>query len=125
MPATLLGTTGNWGIANDQTGILIEGQNLDFSNQEKLVLDKVGEPIGGSYWGEKVEVKVTGLVAKTSPFSAKLATVMSLGNAIPAHLQTSTGGLTVIRGIGRTLANEDFEKIEISATHFPLFTSGL
>ena len=39
MAATFLGTTGNWGIPNDQPGILITDLSFDFSNQEKTVLD--------------------------------------------------------------------------------------
>ncbi|MCX6880441.1 MAG: hypothetical protein NTW21_42545 [Verrucomicrobia bacterium] len=43
MAATFLGTTGNWGIPNDETGILITDISFDYSNQEKTVLDKSGE----------------------------------------------------------------------------------
>jgi hypothetical protein len=34
MAAQLLGTTGNWGIPNDQTGILITDLSFDFSGNE-------------------------------------------------------------------------------------------
>ena len=43
MPASLLGTTGNWGIPQDEAGILITDLSFDYSNQEKPVLDKGGE----------------------------------------------------------------------------------
>ena len=46
MAATFLGTTGNWGIPDDESGILITDLAFDFSNQEKSVLDKGGEVIG-------------------------------------------------------------------------------
>ena len=36
MAASLLGTTGNWGIPQDEAGILITDLSFDFSNQEKL-----------------------------------------------------------------------------------------
>jgi hypothetical protein len=42
MAAQLLGTTGNWGILQDQAGILITDQSFDFSNQEKPVLSDFG-----------------------------------------------------------------------------------
>jgi hypothetical protein len=32
MAATFLGTTGNWGIPNDQPGLLITDLSFDFSN---------------------------------------------------------------------------------------------
>ena len=87
MAAQLLGTTGNWGIPNDQPGILITDLSFDFSSQEKPVLDKGGEIIGLSLYQEKVEIKLSRLVAKTSSFNGKIGAALALANAIPAHLQ--------------------------------------
>ena len=66
---------------------------------------------------------MSGLVAKTSPFNGKIGTALVLANAIPAHL-TPTGGTTIIKQISRSLNNEDFEKIDITATHYPFVTMG-
>ncbi|MBN8459432.1 MAG: hypothetical protein J0M04_16510 [Verrucomicrobia bacterium] len=123
MPAQLLGTTGNWGIPNDQPGILITDLSFDFSNQEKQVLDKAGEVIGLSLYQEKVEIKLSGLVAKASSFNGKIGAAITLANAIPAHLQSS-GGTTVLMQVSRSLNNEDFEKIDLTATHYPFVSSG-
>jgi hypothetical protein len=123
MSANLLGTTGNWGIPNDQSGMLLYDAAFDYSHQDKPVLDKGGEIIGFSLYQEKVEVKLSGLVAKTSPFSSKLGAALTLANAFPAHLQSS-GGTTLIMQISRSLNNEDFEKIDITATHYPFITLG-
>ena len=122
MAASLLGTTGNWGIPNDQTGILITDLSFDFSNQEKPVLDKGGEVIGLALYQEKVELKISGLVAKDAPFSGKIGAALVLANAIPAHLQQSTGGTTILMQVSRSLNNEDFEKIDLTATHYPFVT---
>ena len=123
MAAQLLGTTGNWGIPNDQTGILITDLSFDFSNQEKQVLDKSGEIIGLSLYQEKVEIKLSGLVSKTSAFSGKIGAALALANSIPAHLQAS-GGTTILMQVSRSLNNEDFEKIDLTATHYPFVTTG-
>ena len=123
MAAHQLGTTGNWGIPNDQTGILILDLSFDYSHQEKPVLDKSGEIIGLSFYQEKIEGKMSGLVAKTSGFSGKIGTALVLANAAPAHLQTS-GGTTVLMQVSRSLNAEDFEKIDITATNYPLVVSG-
>jgi hypothetical protein len=122
MPASLLGTTGNFGIPNDQSGLLITDHSFDFSSQEKQVLDKAGDVIGLSLYQEKVEVKLSGLVSKTSPFAGKISAALVLANAIPAHLQKSTGGTTVLMQISRSMNNEDFEKIDLTATHYPYLT---
>jgi hypothetical protein len=116
--AATLGITGNWGIANEQTGILISELAFEYTQQEKTVLNPSGEIQGISFYQPKVEIKISGLISKTSAFSGKLATVLVLANAIPAHL-TPTGGTTIITQISRSLANEDFEKIDITATHYP------
>ncbi len=124
MAATFLGTTGNWGIPNDEAGILITDLAFDYSNQEKTVLNKSGEIIGLALYQEKVEIKLSGLVAKTSPFSGKIGAALALANAMPAHLQAAAGGTTIIKQINLALNNEDFEKIDITATHYPFVASG-
>lgn len=124
MAATFLGTTGNWGIPNDQAGLLITDLSFDFSNQEKTVLDKAGEIIGLSLYQEKVEIKLSGLVAKTSSFSGKIGAAIALANPIPAHLQQASGGTTILMQVSRSLNNEDFEKIDLTATHYPFVASG-
>ncbi len=124
MAATFLGTTGNWGIPNDQPGILITDLSFDFSNQEKAVLDKAGEIIGLSLYQEKVEIKLSGLVAKTSSFSGKIGAAIARANAIPGHLHQASGGTTILMQVSRSLNNEDFEKIDLTATHYPFVASG-
>ena len=123
MAATTLGTTGNWGIPNDQSGMILYDLAYDYSTQEKTVLTTSGEIQGLALYQSKVEVKISGLITKTSPFSGKLATALTLANAIPAHL-TPTGGSTIITQISRSLNNEDFEKIDITATHYPFVVTG-
>ena len=124
MAATFLGTTGNWGIPNDESGIIITDLAFDYSNQEKTVLNKSGEIIGLALYQEKVEIKMSGLVAKTSAFSGKIGAALTLANTMPSHLQATSGGTTIIKQINRALNNEDFEKIDITATHYPFVASG-
>lgn len=118
MSATTLGTTGNWGIPSAQPGILLTDVSFDFSSQEKTVLDRSGEVIGIAFYQSKIDIKLSGLVPASSPFSARIGTALVVANAIPAHLPQA-GGTTVINQISRSLNNEDFEKIEITATHYP------
>jgi len=123
MAATFLGTTGNWGIPQDEAGIIITDLSFDYSNQEKTVLDRGGEIIGLALYQEKVEIKLSGLVKKTGPFAGKIGAALTLANAMPSHMQAS-GGTTVIKQISRSINNEDFEKIDITATNYPLVVSG-
>ena len=122
MAATSLGTTGNWGIAADESGIIITDLAFAYSHQEKTVLDKAGEVIGAAFYRGTVDVKISGLVAKTSAFSGKIGAALTLANTMPAHLQAS-GGTTVLQQVTRSLNCEDFEKIDIAATHYPAIAS--
>jgi hypothetical protein len=123
MSANLLGITGNWGITTAQSGIILYDQSFDFSIQDKPVLNISGEIQGLSLYQGKTEVKLSGLVPKTSAFNGKLGSSLALANAIPDHLLTS-GGTTIVMQISRSLNNEDFEKIDITATHYPFITLG-
>ena len=123
MAATSLGITGNWGITADEAGVIITDLVWDYSHEEKTVLDKAGEVIGLSFFRPKADVKISGLVAKAAAFSTKIGAALTLANAMPAHLPTS-GGTTVLQQVTRTLNNEDFEKIDITATHYPAVTTG-
>lgn len=122
MAATTLGVTGNWGIPNEQSGFILYDMGYEFSQQEKTVLTTSGEIQGLAFYQQKADVKISGLVPKTSPYGGKLGTALVLANAIPAHLATS-GGTTIVTQISRSFNNEDFEKIEISATHYPFVTT--
>ena len=121
MAATFLGITGNWGIPNEQSGIIIYDNAFDFSQQDKPVLDRGGEIIGLAFYQSKVDIKISGLVPKTSPFNGKIGAAMTLANAIPGHL-VATGGTTIVMQISRSMNNEDFEKIDITAVHHPFVT---
>ena len=122
MAAKLLGTVGKWGVAADEAGIIITDLSFDFSNQEKPVLSREGEIIGMALYQEKVEIKLSGLVAKDSPFNGKIGTAFTLANTVPAHAGEGTGGMTIITQISRNLNVEDFEKIDVSAVNYPFIT---
>ena len=122
MAASLLGTTGIWGIPQDEDGVLITDLSFDFSNQEKPVLDKGGEIIGLSLYQEMAEAKISGLVSKDSPYNGKIGAAITLANALPVHLN-GNGGTTIVNQISRSLNNEDFEKIDITAKHYPYLTN--
>ncbi len=124
MSATALGTTGNFGIATDQTGIVLHELSFDYSAQEKNFLNKSGEIIGMTRYQEKIDIKLGGLVPSSAAFSGKISAALTLANAAPAHLQASSSGTTICMKLSRAQNNEDWEKIDIEATNFPYITLG-
>jgi len=124
MAATLIGTTGAWGITSDETGIIMESLDFDFVNKEKATLTKQGETQGYSFYDEMVNISLKGQVPTTSPFSGKLTGTLTLANAVPNHLNGGvTGGRIIITsGIKRSLSWEDFQKLEVPARYVPLIS---
>lgn len=123
MSATLIGTTGSWGIPLDESGLILETIEYDYKDKEKAVLNKVGETIGYSFYDEMVETSLKGLATSTTPFSGTLTANLALANAIPDHLVgTVTGGRNLIRTIKKSLNIEDFVKFDIMSRYCPLIS---
>ena len=71
-----------------------------------------------------LSIQLSGLVARDSPFAGKIGAALTLANTVPDHLQ-ATGGTTILMQVSRTLNNEDFEKIDLTARHYPFVASGV
>ena len=112
MSATLLGTTGNWGIPDDEAGLIITDISFEFSQKDKPVLTKQGDVQGLSLYQQKMDLKYSGLVSKTAPFATKLGAVLTIVNDKPDHLSTTTGSV-ILMGVIRKLNQEDFEMVDV------------
>lgn len=121
MAATQFGI-GKWGIGADETGIIIQNISYNYSQDKKEVRNRTGDVAGISYYNERVEVKLQGVIPTTSAFSGSIAATLTLavGNAIPDHLKgTVTGGSLIVEEVSREQSAEDYETIEVSATYYP------
>jgi hypothetical protein len=124
MSATLIGTTGTWGIADAETGLIIEALEFDGKDSEKWVKDIHGQDVGGVFYNDEIDISLKGLATSTSPFSGKVSSVLSIANTMPALTQgSSSTGTTIIRGIKQSLAIEDFVKFDISPKYKPYIPS--
>jgi hypothetical protein len=124
MAATLIGTTGNWGITSAETGLLIQTLEQDSVIDEALVKNNVGEDTGGAYYNDRVEVSFSGLMASTSGFSKQIGESITFANTIAnTHLQASTAGVTVLKQVTLRKENEGFESVDGRAVKHPFFTS--
>lgn len=118
MSATALGTTGIWGIDQDETGVLISDIAFDFSIQDKPVLNRVGEVQGLSLYGAKCDIKYSGLFPSINGFATKLGSTLVLVNDIP-DLMPAAGGLVVVMGASVASAAEDWKKLDVTAVNHP------
>lgn len=122
MPATLIGLVGLWGIAADETGLIIDKLDDNSRNEKNFMKDRVGCRVGRSDYDESIELTVGGKVTATSGWSQKLSAELVLTNTISsAHLQTANTGQTLIDDVQRSRANEDWVKFEIKAEMLPFF----
>ena len=113
MSATLVGTTGTWGIASDETGLIIE--TLDFDQKlggEKAVKNKTGDTIGLSMYDKQYDVAMKGLATSAGGFSGTIAGTLTVSNTAPAGY----AGASVIKSIKKSLNIEDFVRFEIGGT---------
>jgi hypothetical protein len=125
MSANLIGTVGSWGIASAESniGIIIEGIDETTRNEKNYIKDIVGQRVGRSDYDESIEVKLSGKVTSTTPFSTKLGANITLSNTIASNsLQTNTTGRTVVNEVKRTAGNEDWKGIEVDIEILPFFT---
>ena len=122
MAATLLGTVGVWGIASDETGIIIEKIDDNSRKESNFVKNKSGERQGRADYDESMEIDIAGKITSASPWSQSISSELVMTNTITAgHLAGAGGGQTLIDEVGRTRANEDWTGITIKAEMLPFF----
>ena len=123
--ATLLGATnGVFGIANAQTGFLLDSTSWAYSDDVKMVKNISGDDTGESHYNERVEIQLSGFLPATSAFSGTLASSIALATVPTDHLIGSiSAGLTIIQTITRNNSSEDYQRIELTAKYSPTIVS--
>jgi hypothetical protein len=123
--ATLLGATnGVFGIANAQTGFLLDSTSWAYSDDVKMVKNISGDDTGEAHYNERVEIQLSGFLPATSAFSGTLASSITLATVPTDHLVGSiTAGLTIIQTITRNNSAEDYQRIELTAKYSPTIVS--
>jgi hypothetical protein len=123
--ATLLGATnGVFGIANAQTGFLLDSTSWAYSDDVKMVKNISGDDTGEAHYNERVEIQLSGFLPATSAFSGTLASSIALATVPTDHLIGSiSAGLTIIQTITRNNSSEDYQRIELTAKYSPTIVS--
>jgi len=124
MSANLIGTVGSWGIAAAETsiGIIIEGIDETTRNEKNYLKDIYGQRMGRSDFDESIEVKLSGKITSTSPFTTKLGANITLANTIVSNsLFNNNTGRAVVNEVKRTASNEDWRGIEVDIEILPFF----
>jgi hypothetical protein len=124
MSANLIGTVGSWGIAAAETsiGIIIEGIDETTRNEKNYLKDIYGQRMGRSDFDESIEVKLSGKLTSSAPFTTKLGANITLANTIVSNsLFSNNTGRTVLNEVKRTASNEDWRGVEVDIEILPFF----
>lgn len=123
--ATLLGATnGVFGIANAQTGFLLDSTSWAYSDDVKMVKNISGDDTGEAHYNERVEIQLSGFLPATSAFAGTLASSITLATVPTDHLIGSiSAGMTIIQTITRNNSAEDYQRIELTAKYSPTIVS--
>jgi len=125
MSANLIGTVGSWGIASAETsiGIIIEGIDETTRNEKNYIKNNVGERTGRSEYDESIEVKLSGKITSSTPFTTKLGANITLANTIVSNsLYNNNTGRTVVNEVKRSSENEGWKGVEVDIEVLPFFT---
>lgn len=125
MSANLIGTVGSWGIASAETsiGIIIEGIDETTRNEKNYIKDNVGQRTGRSEYDESIEIKLSGKLTSSAPFTTKLGANITLANTIVSNsLYNNNAGRTVVNEVKRSSENEGWKGIEVDIEVLPFFT---
>jgi hypothetical protein len=117
--ASQLGTASTFGLTFE-TGVITENISYSFSLEEKTLRSGVGDETGWTGYNEKAEVTFDGYLPTSSPYASKLAVQLTLINTLPAFFTGTPTAKTVIKTINPTRSNEDYQKISVGATAYPL-----
>jgi hypothetical protein len=124
MAATLInGANLTFGIPEDESGLVIESLNVTFDQKQKPVLSKQGETVGMALYDQKAKISIAGLVKGSTglPATTLIAAMAALANVAKTygHGVANTGSV-IVDSIKRDLQVEDFEKLSVEATRYPL-----
>ena len=119
--ATSFGTTnGLFGIAAQQTGVLLDSVSDDYTQDSKTVKNITGDDTGESYYNERIEISLDGFAPSSAAFSGTLASAIVLATTPADHLIGAvTGGTYVVTGVTRSSTSEDYRRIAVKAKYSP------
>ncbi len=123
MSANLIAATGSWGMSSETSaGVIVEGLEEVTRTEKNFLKDEVGQRTGASFYDESIEVKLSGKLTASSPFSIKLGANVVLGNTIASNsLYNNNAGRTLVNEVKRTRANEDWRGVEVDIEVLPFF----
>ena len=119
--ATSFGSVnGSFGIANQQTGFLLDSTTDEYTQDSKQVKGVSGDDTGETYFNERIEGTLEGWFPSSGGYSGTLASALTLATTPTDHLIGAvTGGTTVVQGITRSSSADDYKRISVRWKYSP------
>jgi hypothetical protein len=118
--ATQFGTLSPFGLPEFETGIITESVSYSYSQESKALKNKTGDTAGKTFFDEKAELSISGYMPTSTPYATPLASAITLVTAIPDFFIGTVGTRTLVESVTRTNSIEDFNRVEVTASHHPL-----
>jgi hypothetical protein len=119
--AQSFGTGATFGLTSE-TGMINDSLVYNYSQDNKVIRSGTGDTTGKTYYDERCEISMGGYLPTSSPISTTLAGEITLVTSITDFFKGSVGTKTIMESVTKTLSNEDYQRIEISAMHHPLIS---
>lgn len=117
MANIILGTVGVFGLENEQQGMLLESQDIDYKPDTKVQKDYRGKKVGVIFYDDQTDVSLKGYIPRENASDIKVGQTLTLANAAPDFgLSETTSGTNVVTSIKVGLKNEDLASFEVSST---------
>lgn len=121
---TLYGTTPEFGIKNNESGILVESMDFDGSMEKYEQKNNMGKVIGVYIIDEKLSFSMSGALPLNGEFTLSMGSSLVLNNTIPDIWNTTPTATTVfVETVKRSLSNSDAVKVDVSGTVYGFGTS--
>lgn len=119
------GAKGKLGLSdNTVTGLVIDDISFETVTQEHEYLDINGDVTTCAYDKHEVNITINGRVLDGTPLSQTVAAAITLAT-VQDHLPAAyaSGGSTVVSNIKHDEAISEYQKISITAKHYPKLTA--
>ena len=117
--AQQFGTASTFGLTFE-TGVITDSIGYSYSNESKVLKNGTGDVTGKTYFNESAEVTYSGYIPTSTPYTGAIGAAITLVTALPDFFSGTVGTDTIAEGVTLAYSSEDYQRVDVTATHHPL-----